>query len=47
MTLANFNLPLPKGSLIDDLNNKLLQEEVNYDIEKLKIEKEHLVKKFK
>ena len=35
MTLTNFNLPLRKGSLINDLNNKLLREKVNYDIEKL------------
>ena len=37
-TLKNFNLPLPTGSLIDDLNNKLLREELNYDINKLKEE---------
>ena len=34
---------MPKGSLINDLNNKLLQEKVNYDIEKLKIENKSLV----
>ena len=43
-TLSNFNLPLSKGSLIEYLNNKLLQEEVNYDTEKLKIENKYLVK---
>ena len=43
MTLTNFNLPLPRGSLINDLSNKLLQEEVNYDIDKLKIENKFLV----
>ena len=44
MTLTNFNLPLPKGPLINDLNNKLVLEEVNYDITKLKIENKFLVK---
>ena len=37
-SLKNFNLPLPTGSLIEDLNNKLLREELNYDINKLKEE---------
>ena len=43
MTLTNFNLLSPKWSLINDLNNKLLLEEVNYDFEKLKIENKFLV----
>ena len=43
LTLTNFNLPLPTGSLIDDLNNKLLREELNYDIEKLKSGTELLI----
>ena len=42
-SLKNFNLPLPTGSLIDDLNNKLLREELNYDINKLKEENSILV----
>ena len=42
-SLKNFNLPLPTGSLIDDLNNKLLREELHYDINKLKKEKLNLV----
>ena len=37
-SLKNFNLPLPTGSLIDDLNNKLLRNELNYDIKRLKEE---------
>ena len=44
MTLANFNLTLPTGSLINDLNNKLLREELNYDVEKLKDENNLFVK---
>ena len=44
LTLANFNLPLPKGSLINDLNNNLLIEEQNYDIKKLKSDTEFLIK---
>ena len=44
MTLANFNLTLPTGSLINDLNNKLLWEELNYDVEKLKDENNLFVK---
>jgi len=35
-TLTHFNLPLPTGSLIEDLNNKLLREELNYDTNELK-----------
>ena len=42
-TLTHFNLPLPTGSLIDDLNNKFLREELNYDIHKLKEENIKLV----
>ena len=44
MTLTNFNLPLPTGSLINDLNNKLLQEELNYDVKELKEENLILVR---
>ena len=43
MSLRNFNLPLPTGSLIYDLNNRLLREELNYDIEELKIQTEFLI----
>ena len=43
MTRSNFNLPLPTGSLINELNNRLLQEELNYDVEKLKIDNQLLV----
>ena len=42
-TLTHFNLPLPTGSLIDDLNNKFLREELDYDIHKLKEENIKLV----
>ena len=42
-SLKNFNLPLPTGSLIDDLNNKLLREELNYNANKLKEENSILV----
>jgi len=42
-SLTHFNLPLPTGSLIDDLNNKLLREELNYDINKLKEESTKLI----
>ena len=34
MSLINFNLPLPTRSLINNLNNKLLREELNYDVDK-------------
>ena len=43
MTLSNFNLPLQPGSLINELNNKLLREELNYDVDKLKIDSQFLV----
>ena len=43
-SLKNFNIPLPTGSLIDDLNNKLLREELNYDVNKLKEKNSNLVK---
>ena len=42
-SLRNFNLPLPTGSLINDLNNKLLRDELNYDINKLKEQNSILV----
>ena len=42
-SLKNFNLPLPSGSLIDDLNNKLLREELNYHVNKLKEQNSNLV----
>ena len=44
MSLKNFNLPLPTGWLVNDLNNKLLREELNYDTENLKIYTEFLIK---
>ena len=43
MTLKNFNLSLPTRSPIDDLNNRLLREELNYDVEKLKTETNFLI----
>ena len=42
-SLQNYNLPLPKQSLLDDLNNKLLRDELNYDTHKLKEENVKLV----
>ena len=42
-TLTHFNLPLPTRSLMDGLNIKLLREELNYDIYKLKEENTRLV----
>ena len=35
-SLKNYHLPLPKESLLDDLNNKLLRDELNYDTNQLK-----------
>ena len=43
LTLKNFNLPLPTGSLFNDLNNRLLREELNYDIEKMKSDTEFFI----
>ena len=43
-SLSHYNLPLPTGSLIEDLNNNLLREELNYDINKLKEENINFVK---
>jgi len=42
-SLTHFKLPLPTRSLMDDLNNKPLREELNYDIYKLKEENTRLV----
>lgn len=37
LSLTHFNLPLPIGSLMNDLNNKLIREELNHDINALKL----------
>ena len=42
-SLSHYNLPLHIGSLIEDLNNNLLREELNYDINKLKQQNINLV----
>ena len=42
-SLSHYNLPLPTGSLIEDLNNNILREELNYDINKLKQDNINLV----
>ena len=42
-SLSHYNLPLPIRSLIDDLNNNLLREELNYDRYQLKEENLNLV----
>ena len=42
-SLSHYNLPLPTGSLIEDLNNNLLREELNYDKYQLKEENLNLV----
>lgn len=42
-SLTHFNLPLSTWSLFEDLRNKLLSEELNYDKNKLKEENSNLV----
>ena len=42
-TLSYFNLLLPIGVLINDLNNRLLREELNYNVDELKEENLNLV----
>ena len=42
-SLSHYNLSLPSGSLIEDLSNNFLKEELNYDIYKLKEENINLV----
>ncbi|XP_038720003.1 uncharacterized protein LOC120012639 [Tripterygium wilfordii] len=37
-SLAAYNLPMPQGQLLDELNNRLLREEMNYDVHQLRDE---------
>ncbi|XP_038719916.1 uncharacterized protein LOC120012542 [Tripterygium wilfordii] len=37
-SLAEHELPMPNGQLLDELNNRLLREEMNYDINQLRHE---------
>ena len=36
--MTNFNLPLSIGTIVDDLNDNFLREELDYDINKLREE---------